>query len=132
MTSDEIKLSAMLAERTLANLGLTPAAVRAMTAHVPIRGNLIGNSRNVKRRAIRHEAQAHAHASSAHVAASVALRKRLIEVRKQSFGNIPKVWKFAGFTYDVVTKLMTGEQATMRPDRIAKITAALDALFPET
>ena len=132
MTSDEIKLSAMLAERTLANLGLTPAAVRRLTADVPVQGVLIGNARNVKRRVIRHEAQAHAHASSAHVAASNELRRRLIAVKKQEFGSIVKVWKKAGFCYDVVSKLMTGEKATMRPDRIQKITAALDALYPQT
>ena len=138
MTSDEIKLSAMLAEKTLANLGLTPAAVRKpeswqfMTAgRTNIQGTLIGNARNVKRREIRHQAQAHAHASSAHVAASNELRRRLIAVKKQDFGSIVKVWKKAGFAYDVVTKLMTGEQATMRPDRIAKITSALDALYPQ-
>ena len=122
----------MLAERTLANLGLTPAAVRRLTADVPVQGVLIGNAQNVKRREIRHQAQAHSHASSAHVAASNELRRRLIAVKKCEFGSIVKVWKRAGFAYDVVTKLMVGEQATMRPDRIAKITAALDALYPQT
>lgn len=132
MNQTEINISAMLAERTLANIGLTPAAVRAMTAHVPIVGNLIGNPRNIKRNVIRHEARAAFHASSAHVATSQAIRARLNALKKRDFGAVARVWKHAGFQYDVVSKLMTGEQATMRPERIAKLTASLDALYPES
>lgn len=131
MTSDEIKLSAMLAEQTLASIGLTPAAVRAMTAHVPIVGQINRDFAQAKQSIIRHEARARNHATLPNVQASQAIRARLNALKKRDFGAVARVWKHAGFPYDVVSKLMTGEQATMRPERIAKLTASLDALYPE-
>ena len=102
-----------------------------MTAHVPIVGQIKRDFAQAKQSVIRHEARARNHATLPNVQASQAIRARLNALKKRDFGAVARVWKHAGFPYDVVSKLMTGEQATMRPERIAKLTASLDALYPE-
>lgn len=120
MTSDEIKLSAALAEQTLANIGLTPAAVRKpeswqfMTA---------GRMETV---AVKQKPNTQ-HKLAPLVEGTAALKQRL-QPYTATHGMISSICRRAGYVHNPVRKIMAGNTNTVELSVQNRINAILDEM----
>ena len=120
MTPQEINLSAILAERTLANLGLTPAAVRKpeswqfMTAGRMETGTVKPQSRPQ-------------HKLAPLVEGTAALKQRL-QPYTETHGMISTICRRAGFAHNPVRKIIAGHTNTVELAVQNRINAVLDEM----